>query len=159
MLEFSVNTVAPESTIKSNSGSFLDPTVGFYCQMLATKNITRNAVGEQNSAVLLRWATLMTVTALKRCGIPVSLFYILHNYLIFYIVLFKMSKLNIQSYLAKSKLFCLNFQLCVECVLRCVYLGLVDMKLYIFPLCSSYARNMCSTFKSFIFRCGFHFYF
>jgi hypothetical protein len=72
MLEFSVNTVAPESTIKSNSGSFLDPTVGFYCQMLATKNITRNAVGEQNSAILLRWATLMTVTALKRCGIPVS---------------------------------------------------------------------------------------
>lgn len=72
MLEFSVNTVAPESTIMSNSGSFLDPTVGFYCQMLATKNSMRNAVGEQNSAILLRWATLMTVTALKRCGIPLE---------------------------------------------------------------------------------------
>ncbi|PNY04245.1 hypothetical protein L195_g000661 [Trifolium pratense] len=72
MLEFSVNNAAPESTIKSNSGSFLDPTVGFYCQMLVTKNSTRNAVGEQNSAVLLRWATLMTVTALKRCGIPLE---------------------------------------------------------------------------------------
>jgi len=91
MLEFSVNTVAPEFTIMSNSGSFLDPTVGFYCQMLATKNSTRNAVGEQNSAILLRWATLMTVTALKRCGIPVSLFIILHNYLIFVIVILKMS--------------------------------------------------------------------
>lgn len=72
MLEFSVNTVAPESTIMSNSGSFLDPTIGFYCQMLAAKNSTRNAVGEQNSAILLRWATLMTVTALKRCGIPLE---------------------------------------------------------------------------------------
>jgi hypothetical protein len=105
MLEFSVNTVAPESTIMSNSGSFLDPTVGYYCQMLATKNSMRNAVGEQNSAILLRWATLMTVTALKRCGIPVSLFNILHSYSIFVIVLLKMSKLNIQAYLAKSSYF------------------------------------------------------
>lgn len=72
MLEFSVNTVAPESSIMSNSGSFMDPTVGFYCHMLAAKNTTRNAVGEQNSAILLRWATLMTVTALKRCGIPLE---------------------------------------------------------------------------------------
>lgn len=95
MLEFSVNTVAPESSIMSNSGSFMDPTVGFYCHMLAAKNTTRNAVGEQNSAILLRWATLMTVTALKRCGIPVSLFYALHNYLILVIVLLKMNMLNI----------------------------------------------------------------
>lgn len=74
MLEFSVNPVAQESTIMSNCGPFLDPTVGFYCQMLATKNSMRNAVGEQNSAILLRWATLMTVTSLKRCGNPVSHF-------------------------------------------------------------------------------------
>lgn len=80
MLEFSVNSVAEEPIVMSNCGPFLDPSVGFYCQMLATKNSTRNAVGEQNSAVLLRWATLMTVTALKRCGNPVSLFYILGSY-------------------------------------------------------------------------------
>ncbi|XP_057454842.1 uncharacterized protein LOC130746287 isoform X2 [Lotus japonicus] len=67
MLEFSVNPVAQESTIMSNCGPFLDPTVGSYCQMLASKNSMRNAVGEQNSAILLRWATLMTVTSLKRC--------------------------------------------------------------------------------------------
>lgn len=79
MLEFSVNPVPWESTVMSNCGPFLDPTVGFYCQMLATKNSMRNAVGEQNSAILLRWATLMTVAALKRCGNPVSLFYILCN--------------------------------------------------------------------------------
>ncbi|KAK7349415.1 hypothetical protein VNO77_06766 [Canavalia gladiata] len=72
MLEFSVNPVAQESTVVSNCGSFLDPAVGFYCQMLATKNSMRNAVGEQNSAILLRWATLMTVTALKRCGFPLE---------------------------------------------------------------------------------------
>ncbi|XP_027334436.1 uncharacterized protein LOC113849054 isoform X2 [Abrus precatorius] len=72
MLEFSVNPVVQESTVMSNCGPFLDPTVGFYCQMLATKNSMRNAVGEQNSAILLRWATLMTVTALKRCGNPVE---------------------------------------------------------------------------------------
>ncbi|KAI5422049.1 uncharacterized protein LOC127076092 isoform X1 [Lathyrus oleraceus] len=72
MLQFSIETGDPKSTVMSNSGSFLDPTVGFYCQMLATKNSTRNAVGEQNSTILLRWATLMTITALKRCGIPLE---------------------------------------------------------------------------------------
>jgi len=76
MLEYSVNPGPPESTVMSNCGSFLDPTVGFYCQMLATKNSMRNAVGEHNSAILLRWATLMTVASLKRCGNPVSLLYI-----------------------------------------------------------------------------------
>jgi len=76
MLEYSVNAVPPESTVMSNCGPFLDPTAGFYCQMLATKNSMRNAVGEHNSAILLRWATLMTVASLKRCGNPVSLLYI-----------------------------------------------------------------------------------
>ncbi|XP_061370355.1 uncharacterized protein LOC133313063 [Gastrolobium bilobum] len=72
MLEFSVDPVARQSTFMSNCSPFLDPTVGFYCQMLATKNSMRNAVGEQNSAILLRWATLMTVTSLKRCGNPLE---------------------------------------------------------------------------------------
>ncbi|KAL4360243.1 hypothetical protein S83_027107 [Arachis hypogaea] len=68
MLEFSITLVAQESTVMSNCGPFLDPSVGTFCHMLATKNSLRNAVGEQNSAILLRWATLMTVTSLKRCG-------------------------------------------------------------------------------------------
>ncbi|KAK7381980.1 hypothetical protein VNO80_00582 [Phaseolus coccineus] len=72
MLEYSVNPRPPESTVMSNCGPFLDPTVGFYCQMLATKNSMRNAVGEHNSAILLRWATLMTVASLKRCGNPLE---------------------------------------------------------------------------------------
>ena len=73
MLEFSINSDVQKSTIVSNCGPFLDPNVGFYCQMLATKNSMRNAVGEQNSAILSRWATMMTATALNRCGTPVSL--------------------------------------------------------------------------------------
>ncbi|MED6168939.1 hypothetical protein PIB30_016422 [Stylosanthes scabra] len=68
MLEFSINLVAQEPTIMSNCGPFLDPSVGTFCHMLATKNSLKNAVGEQNSTILLRWATLMTVTSLKRCG-------------------------------------------------------------------------------------------
>ncbi|KAK7275388.1 hypothetical protein RIF29_16504 [Crotalaria pallida] len=72
MLEFSVNPVAQGSIVMANCGPFMDPSVGFYCQMLATKNSTRNAVGEQNSSILLRWATLMSVTALKRCGNPLE---------------------------------------------------------------------------------------
>ncbi|XP_027907848.1 uncharacterized protein LOC114167099 isoform X2 [Vigna unguiculata] len=72
MLEYSVHPVPPESTVMFNCGHFLDPTIGFYCQMLATKNSMRNAVGEHNSAILLRWATLMTVASLKRCGNPLE---------------------------------------------------------------------------------------
>nr|KYP54633.1 DmX-like protein 2 [Cajanus cajan] len=71
MLEFSVNPVPWKSTVMSKYCPFLDPTIAFYCQMLATKHSMRNAVGEQNSAILLRWATLVAVTALKRCGNPV----------------------------------------------------------------------------------------
>ncbi|KAI5415263.1 hypothetical protein KIW84_040634 [Lathyrus oleraceus] len=72
MLQFSIETGDPKSTVMSNSYSFMDPTIGFYCQMLATKNSTRNAVGEQNSTILVRWATLMTITTLKRCGKPLE---------------------------------------------------------------------------------------
>lgn len=73
MLDISVNPVAQDSIVVSNCGPFLDPNVGFYCQMLATKNSMKNALGEHNSAILLRWATSMTATALNRCGTPVSL--------------------------------------------------------------------------------------
>lgn len=73
MLDVSINPVAQDSTVVSNCDPFLDPNVGIYCQMLATKNSMKSAVGEQNSSILLRWATLMTAIALNRCGTPVSL--------------------------------------------------------------------------------------
>ena len=73
MLDVSINPAAHVSTIASNCDPFLYPNVGFYCQMLATKNSMKNAVGERDSANLLRWATLMTSIALNRCGTPVSL--------------------------------------------------------------------------------------
>ncbi|KAF7844056.1 DmX-like protein 2 isoform A [Senna tora] len=72
MLDISINSIPPEPIVESNCGPFLDPNVGFYCQMLATKNSLKNAVGEQNSAILLRWATLMTATSLNRCGTPLE---------------------------------------------------------------------------------------
>ncbi|XP_028767605.1 uncharacterized protein LOC114725277 isoform X2 [Neltuma alba] len=72
MLDVSINPEAQDPTVFSNCDPFLDPNVGFYCQMLATKNSMKNAVGEQNSAMLLRWATLMTAVALNRCGTPLE---------------------------------------------------------------------------------------
>ncbi|XP_054779519.1 uncharacterized protein LOC129287401 isoform X2 [Prosopis cineraria] len=72
MLDVSINPVAQDPIVLSNCDPFLDPNVGFYCQMLATKNSLKNAVGEQNSAILLRWATLMTAIALNRCGTPLE---------------------------------------------------------------------------------------
>lgn len=56
----------------SNHDSFLDPSIGEYCLMLATSNSMKNALGERNSANLGRWAILMTANALTRCGLPVS---------------------------------------------------------------------------------------
>lgn len=70
--------VQKESPINSsaflyNHAPFLDPSIGQYCLMLATKNSFKNAVGERAAAVLGRWAILMSATALNRCGLPVSL--------------------------------------------------------------------------------------
>lgn len=61
------------SSVLSNDASFLDPSIGQYCIMLATKNSMKNAIGERNAAVLGRWAISMSATALTRCGLPVSL--------------------------------------------------------------------------------------
>lgn len=66
---------AIENAILSNDSAFLKPNIGLYCLTLATKNSMRNTVGDQNAAILGRWAILMTATALNRCGLPVSLFY------------------------------------------------------------------------------------
>ncbi|KAL5540048.1 hypothetical protein UlMin_042821 [Ulmus minor] len=72
MLGFQTNSAIQKSAILSNHFSFLDPNVGVYCLTLATKNSMRNAIGGQNTAILGRWAILMTATALSRCGLPLE---------------------------------------------------------------------------------------
>lgn len=75
MVGSQINAASEKPVLSSKHIAFLDPNIGLYCFTLATKNSLRNVVGEQNTAVLGRWATLMTATALKRSGLPVSLFY------------------------------------------------------------------------------------
>ncbi|KAI3933666.1 hypothetical protein MKW92_047590, partial [Papaver armeniacum] len=71
-LDFQSDSLADKSILPSNRSSFLDPKVGQYCQMLTTKNSLKNSVGESSAALLSRWATLMTSTALNRCGLPLD---------------------------------------------------------------------------------------
>lgn len=71
MLGFQMDTQSNKSALLSNHDSFLDPSIGEYCLMLATSNSMRNALGERNAAILGRWAILMSATALNKCGLPV----------------------------------------------------------------------------------------
>ncbi|KAG7575146.1 WD40 repeat [Arabidopsis suecica] len=66
------NPVTESSTVSSNHISFVDPSIGLYCLMLATKNSVKNAVGEKIASTLSRWATLMAATAFSRCGLPLE---------------------------------------------------------------------------------------
>ncbi|XP_010518332.1 PREDICTED: uncharacterized protein LOC104793635 isoform X1 [Camelina sativa] len=66
------NPVSRSSTVSSNHISFVDPSIGLYCLMLATKNSVKNALGEKSSSTLSRWATLMAATAFSRCGLPLE---------------------------------------------------------------------------------------
>ncbi|XP_020882701.1 uncharacterized protein LOC9318142 isoform X3 [Arabidopsis lyrata subsp. lyrata] len=66
------NPVTESSTVSSNHISFVDPSIGLYCLMLATKNNVKNAVGEKIASTLSRWATLMAATAFSRCGLPLE---------------------------------------------------------------------------------------
>lgn len=69
--------VGPEvniSVLSSSHTCFLDPSIGQYCLMLATKTKMKNAIGELNAANLCRWASLMTITSFRRCGLTVSVF-------------------------------------------------------------------------------------
>ncbi|XP_074279658.1 uncharacterized protein LOC141604964 isoform X2 [Silene latifolia] len=63
------NGTKPE---KSKHPALLDPSIGQYCLLLATKNSLRNALGELNTAVLSQWAMAMTASALKKCGLPLE---------------------------------------------------------------------------------------
>ncbi|PON42363.1 WD repeat containing protein [Parasponia andersonii] len=72
MLGFQIDSTIEKSAFLSSNISFLEPNIGLYCLTLASKNNMRNAVGDQNAAILGRWAILMTATALNRCGLSVE---------------------------------------------------------------------------------------
>ncbi|XP_076917566.1 uncharacterized protein LOC143577690 isoform X1 [Bidens hawaiensis] len=72
MLGEQVNSPTNKPAISSNHAAFKVSSVGQYCLMLATKNQMKNAIGEQNTATLNRWAILMSSTSLNRCGLPVE---------------------------------------------------------------------------------------
>ncbi|XP_057981006.1 uncharacterized protein LOC131166445 isoform X2 [Malania oleifera] len=72
MLAFQTDSVFNKSALMSNHAAFLDPSIGQYCLTLTSKTSMRNAVGEQNAAILSSWANLMTATALNRCGLPLE---------------------------------------------------------------------------------------
>ena len=54
-----MDSMINKPTLSSNHAAFLNPSIGQYCLILAAKNSMRNAVGEQNAAILGRWAILM----------------------------------------------------------------------------------------------------
>ncbi|KAJ4728093.1 Transducin family protein/WD-40 repeat protein [Melia azedarach] len=72
MLSFQSTTVINKVALSSNNAAFMDPSIGLYCLTLGNKNSMRNAIGEKNAAILVRWATLMRATALNRCGLPLE---------------------------------------------------------------------------------------
>lgn len=74
MLNVEVGSKVNISVLSSFHVAFLDPSIGQYCLMLATKTCMQNAIGEFNAAILCRWASLMNITSFSRCGLPVSIF-------------------------------------------------------------------------------------
>lgn len=72
MLGVEVGSEVNISVLSSSHACFLDPSIGQYCLMLASKNKLKNAIGELNAANLCRWASLMNITSFRRCGLPVS---------------------------------------------------------------------------------------
>ncbi|CAN8284476.1 unnamed protein product [Cochlearia groenlandica] len=66
------NPVTESSIVYTNHISFVDPSVGLYCLMLANKNSVKNALGERDASNICRWATLMAATAYSRCGLPLE---------------------------------------------------------------------------------------
>lgn len=58
----------------ANKAVFLDPSIGRYCAILATKNSLKNSIGDYLAITLSKLAMVMVSIALKRCGLPVSSF-------------------------------------------------------------------------------------
>ncbi|KAF5197700.1 Dmx-like protein [Thalictrum thalictroides] len=72
LLGFKMDPLINKSVLPSNQASFLDPMVGQYCLVLATKSFMKNYIGESAALVLARWAVLMTSIALNRRGLPIE---------------------------------------------------------------------------------------
>ncbi|KNA22362.1 hypothetical protein SOVF_034760 [Spinacia oleracea] len=66
------DSYATESEKSFRPAAFLDPSIGQYCQMLTAKNSLKNAVGEQNTAILCRWAVVMIASAFNKHGLPLE---------------------------------------------------------------------------------------
>uniref|UniRef100_A0A803KZQ1 RAVE complex protein Rav1 C-terminal domain-containing protein n=1 Tax=Chenopodium quinoa TaxID=63459 RepID=A0A803KZQ1_CHEQI len=66
------DSYATEFENSFRSAAFLDPSIGQYCQMLTAKNVLKNAVGEQNIAILCRWTIVMTASGFNKRGLPLE---------------------------------------------------------------------------------------
>lgn len=65
------------STILDNYMVFLDPNIGQYCTLLASKNSMKNLAGDVMSSLMARWGASTTSIALKRCGLFVSVVFVM----------------------------------------------------------------------------------
>ncbi|KAL8499639.1 hypothetical protein ACS0TY_019572 [Phlomoides rotata] len=72
MLNVEVGSEVNISVLSSFHAAFLDPSIGQYCLMLATKASMQNTIGEFNAAILCQWASLMNITSFSRCGLPIE---------------------------------------------------------------------------------------
>lgn len=66
------NLVIQDSAKSNCQVSLLDPSIGQYCLMLATKTSLKNAIGEQQASFFGQWAMWMSTIALNRCGLPLE---------------------------------------------------------------------------------------
>ncbi|XP_011650671.1 uncharacterized protein LOC101204824 isoform X2 [Cucumis sativus] len=72
MLRLDSNSVTGPPFLSSKHIALLDPSVGMYCLLLATKNSMKKAVGVQSAEILCQLATLMMATSLNRRGLPLE---------------------------------------------------------------------------------------
>ncbi|XP_010695486.2 uncharacterized protein LOC104908039 isoform X2 [Beta vulgaris subsp. vulgaris] len=72
VIGFQGGCYATESEKSLRHSAFHDPSIGQYCEMLTTKNSLKNAVGEQNTAILCRWSMVMTASAYNKRGLPLD---------------------------------------------------------------------------------------
>ncbi|XP_073158819.1 uncharacterized protein [Henckelia pumila] len=72
MLGVEMSSESNSSFLSSLHAPFLDPSIGQYCMMLATKTVMKNAIGEYRAAALSQFSVLMNATSLSRCGLPLE---------------------------------------------------------------------------------------
>ncbi|CAN1309391.1 DmX-like protein 1 [Linum perenne] len=72
MVDLTMGSTVNKTSFWSNHAAFEDPDVGLFCFFLTTRNSMKNTIGEQNAAILSRWATFLAATAFCRCGLPLE---------------------------------------------------------------------------------------